>query len=156
MIEVLLPGEAPIRLSKIVCDFNGSIARDGILLPGIAMRLRRLAARIDVHVLSGDSHGTVRSELDGLPLHVEIVGDTAQAAAKLAYIRKLGPEGCIVIGNGRNDALMMQEARLSIAILGCEGCAQSALRSAAVVCRSATDALDLPLHPLRIRASLRS
>jgi len=61
----------------------------------------------------------------------------------------------VAIGNGANDAAMLQEAALGIAVLGPEGLAAEALLAADVVVASIEDALDLLLRPHRLVATLR-
>ena len=60
-----------------------------------------------------------------------------------------------MIGNGANDALVLEAAAVSFAVLGPEGASAAALRSADIVCASATDALDLLLDPQALSATLR-
>ena len=75
---------------------------------------------------------------------------------KLDYVKELGCENTVCIGNGRNDRLMLKEARLGIAVILTEGVAQSTLSSADVVCTNIVSALELLLNPLRLTATLRS
>ncbi len=67
----------------------------------------------------------------------------------------LGPERCVAIGNGANDAAMLEAAALGIAVVGPEGAAASAVGNADVVCTSITDALDLLLDERALIATLR-
>ena len=67
----------------------------------------------------------------------------------------MGPVEVIAVGNGRNDIPMMEVAGLSVAVLGPEGAAADLLVCADVVTRDVGDALDLILHPLRLKATLR-
>ena len=68
---------------------------------------------------------------------------------------ELGADRCVAIGNGANDALMVDEAALGICVLGPEGSAVACLVRADVVTPGITDALDLLLHPRRLVATLR-
>ena len=43
MIEIRAPGFGDLHLSHLVCDYNGTLALDGTLLPGVADALRDLA-----------------------------------------------------------------------------------------------------------------
>ncbi len=43
MIEIEIPGWGSLRLVHAVFDVNGTLARDGELLPGVAERFARLA-----------------------------------------------------------------------------------------------------------------
>ena len=44
MIDIDIPGFGEIHLSDLVCDYNGTLALDGALLPGVAEALSRLAS----------------------------------------------------------------------------------------------------------------
>jgi soluble P-type ATPase len=76
-------------------------------------------------------------------------------AEKREFIKRLGSEKCVAIGNGANDTLMLREAVLGICVLGTEGTAISAMLSADIVVRDIKDALDLFLLPKRLVATLR-
>ena len=76
-------------------------------------------------------------------------------AEKAERVRTMGPEEVIAVGNGRNDLPMLQVAGLSVAVVGPEGAAAGLLQAADVVTRTITEALDLILHPLRLKATLR-
>ena len=65
-------------------------------------------------------------------------------------------DGCVAIGNGRNDRLMLRDAVLGIALVQTEGAAAEAIANADVVCTHILDALDLLANPLRLAATLRS
>ena len=74
---------------------------------------------------------------------------------KLTLVRDLNPTLAVAIGNGANDALMLKEAALGIAVNGGEGAAVAAILAADIYIPDILDALDLLLHPDRIRATLR-
>lgn len=63
--------------------------------------------------------------------------------------------GCVCIGNGRNDHLMLRPAALAIAVVQQEGAWTDTLASAQVIVREIRDALDLLLYPQRLIATLR-
>jgi soluble P-type ATPase len=156
MIALDVPGFGAVRLRHAVLDFNGTLARDGRLLPAVGPRLRALAALVALHVVTADTTGTAARTLARLPVEVRILGAMRQAAAKAAIVRKLGAAGVVAIGNGRNDAAMLERAALGIVVCGPEGCATDALRGADVACGDIRDALDLLLIPLRLVATLRA
>jgi soluble P-type ATPase len=151
-LEIAIPGERPVVLSHVVLDFNGTLAQDGNLRPGVASRLRPLARRLRITVATADTFGKVRSALKGLPVAVEIV---AAGPDKLRLLKRLGPARVAVIGNGRNDVPMMREAALSIAVVGPEGAAGEAVLAADILVRDIRDGLDLLLRPLRLKATYR-
>jgi soluble P-type ATPase len=156
VLKIDVPNFAALRLEHLVLDYNGTVAVDGRLLPGVAPRLRRLAAVLSVHIVTADTFGMARRELRGLPCKVTILGVRAHDRAKAAYVRKLMPPRTACIGNGRNDRLMLRACALGIAVILAEGAAAASLRAADVVVTDIRDALDLLLHPQRLVATLRS
>ena len=156
MIAHTIPGFGALRLQYLVLDFNGTLALDGRLLPGVRPRLRRLARQLELHVVTADTFGSVRRVLTGLPCRVVVLGATAQNRAKGGYVRRLGASRTACVGNGRNDREMLRAARLGIAVLGGEASAAAALAAADVVAPSIEVGLDLLLKPLRLTATLRA
>lgn len=156
MIEIDIPGFRKLRLQHLVLDYNGTLAVDGQLLPGVAARLETLAGQLQVHVLTADTFGQVREQLAGLPLTLAVVAGEHQCEAKLDYVSALGAEQVVALGNGRIDRLMLDTAALGIAVLLAEGVATQAVSSADLLCRDILDALDLLLQPKRLIATLRA
>ncbi len=156
MIDIDIPGFGEIHVSDLVCDYNGTLALDGVLLPGVAEILTRLSSKLRIHVITADTFGTVRSELDGLPLDVVPIPVAAQAEAKLEYVTRLGTERVVAIGNGRNDRMMLAAAAVGIALIQAEGAAGQAVSCADIVATGILDALGLLEHPRRLVATLRS
>jgi P-type E1-E2 ATPase len=155
MIEVAIPGFGRIELSNLVCDYNGTLASDGLLLSGIRERIARLAERLQIHVISGDTFGTARSQLVDLACEIVILPASKQAQAKKRFVDALGRHGVVAVGNGRNDRSMLAAAALGIGVCGDEGIATEALQSCEIVVRNIHDAFDLLLSERRLIASLR-
>jgi P-type E1-E2 ATPase len=156
MLELDIPGFGSLRLMHLALDVNGTLALDGTLLPGVADRLAALRSLLTVHLITADTHGR-QAEIDAT-LGVSAVRTRRgepEAEQKAAYIRALGAEQVVAIGNGANDVLMFRDARFAIAILGPEGLAAAALREADVVVPDVGAALDLLLQPKRLVATLR-
>ncbi|RPH89686.1 MAG: ATPase P, partial [Calditrichaeota bacterium] len=80
----------------------------------------------------------------------------AQDVLKLDYVVKLGADKTVCIGNGRNDLMMIREAKIGIAVIQEEGSCGRTLSAADIVCTSIIDALNLLLHPQRLSATLRN
>jgi P-type E1-E2 ATPase len=150
-----LPTPERTALEHLVLDFNGTLACDGVLIPGAAPLIERLAGGVAIHVVTGDTFGGATQALSKLPCSVKILAARAQSEAKRDYVQQLGPHSVACIGNGRNDVLMMRLAALSIAVLQREGAAAPAIAAADVVCSSIEDALGLLLNPRRLLATLR-
>jgi len=155
VIKIDVPGFGLLRLEHLVLDFNGTLAVDGELLAGVAERLTVLAARLSVHVMTADTHGTAARALGRLPCSLAVAPPSGQAEAKRRFVEALSAERVVAIGNGRNDRLMLKAARLGIAVVQAEGASAEALAAADLVVPAIADALDLLAHPLRLVASLR-
>lgn len=153
MIELEIPGRAPLALAHLVLDVNGTIALDGALLPGVRERLDLLRQRLDVRLLTADTHGRQAAIDAELGLTASVI--TRGTAEKGAYVLALGAGGVAVLGNGADDVAMFNAAALRIAVLGPEGLAAELLRSADVLVSDPCAGLDLLLHPRRLAATLR-
>jgi len=156
MLKIDIPGHKTFVLSFLVLDYNGTIACDGRLLPGVRDRLEALSKNVSIHILTADTFGSVQSEMAGIPCEVAVIAKENQTQAKADYVRRVGTQRTVSVGNGRNDALMLKEAVLGIAVVQEEGGAVETLLGADIVTHSILDALDLLLHPLRLTATLRS
>jgi len=151
-LEIPIPGASPFELDHLLLDVNGTLTNRGALIDGLASRLAELRERLEVHLVSADTFGTL--EQIARSMQVDAVR-AATGADKLRLLNELGPGRCAVIGNGVNDALVLEAAALGFAVIGPEGAAMSALRAADVVCASSADALDLLRDPKALSATLR-
>jgi soluble P-type ATPase len=105
--------------------------------------------------VTADTFGRARSELAGVGCSLHILRTGAEDVQKEDYVRKLGAEAVMALGNGNNDQRMLRAARVGIAVCLAEGCAVAALTAADLAVASPVDALDLCLHPERLKATLR-
>lgn len=155
MLEINIPGAQPLLLSHLILDYNGTLACDGVILPGVAERLKILAAHLEIHLVTADTFGSVRAQAADLPVRLAVIPPENQAQAKADYLAALGPANSAAIGNGRNDSLMLKDAVLGIAVVQTEGAAASALLAADAVTPGIIEALELLLSPNRLKATLR-
>ena len=155
MIDVAVPGFGQLRLAELVCDFNGTLARDGEVLDSVRVRFSLLAQRVRIHVVTADTFGSVRLQIDGLPCELTVVPKDDQADAKRAFVEKLGAQHVVAVGNGRNDRMMLRAAALGIGVCGAEGIATETLQASDVVVADIAHALDLLLETQRLVATLR-
>ena len=156
MLRIEVPGRQPFEFKHLVCDFNGTLACDGSLLPGLADRIRRLSASMEIHIITADTFGRTAQEVGDLPVTLTILAPENQDQGKHDYIPQLGAGACVCLGNGRNDKLMLEHAALGICIIDSEGTCKDTLLSGDVICRTPTDALDLLVQPKRLMATLRN
>lgn len=156
MIHISIPGFGDVQLKHLVLDYNGTIAFDGELYEGLHTLLIDLSDKINIHILTADTFGEAKKNLDPLPVTLSILAGTVQDEEKLEYIKKLGADYSICMGNGRNDRLMLKEAALGIAVIQDEGACTETVLSADIVCTSIISALELLNNPKRMIATLRS
>jgi P-type E1-E2 ATPase len=155
MIELNIPGRGVVQLEHLVSDVNGTLATDGQLLEGMSRILTGLQDRLQVHLLTADTHG--RQALIDRQLNLQAVriqpGDERQQKAE--YVRRLGAERVVAIGQGANDAEMLKAACIGICVFSPEGTAVDTLLASDLVTPDIYSALELLEKPLRILASLR-
>lgn len=156
MLKFEIPGFKTIIAEHLVLDFNGTLAVDGHLIRGIVENLIRLSSVLKVHILTADTFGTVEKELEGLPVILKILEASGQDRQKSDYVKTLGADSVISIGNGRNDILMLRESSLGIGVIQDEGACSQIINSTHVICNSISDALQLLNYPGRLIATLRN
>jgi P-type E1-E2 ATPase len=142
-------------LDHLVTDVNGTLAIDGQLIEGVAQRIELLKDKLTIHMLTADTHGRQVSIDQQLNLKAVRIQPGNESEQKADYVRQLGAESVVALGQGSNDAGMLKEAALGICVLSKEGTASEALLSADLVVPDVNSALDLLDKPLRIAASLR-
>lgn len=156
MIEVDVPGFKTLKLDHLVLDYNGTLAVDGRLIDGVDSALNQLSTSIDVHVITADTFGKAAAALERVACRLSILPQAGQEEEKLAYVRALGPDQTVCMGNGRNDRLMLKAAALGVAVMLDEGIAVETLLAADIVASGVLPALALLSNPLRMVATLRS
>ena len=155
MIELTIPGRGALRIEHLVTDVNGTLAVDGVLIDGLVRRITSLRDRLEVHMLTADTHGRQANINEQLNLKATRVQPGNEAAQKAEFVRGLGAETVVAIGQGANDAEMLKTAALGICVMSQEGVAVETLVSADIVVPDIFTALDLLEKPVRIVASLR-
>jgi P-type E1-E2 ATPase len=155
MIELTIPGRGPLRLQHLVTDVNGTLAIDGVLIDGLTKRIASLRDRLEIHMLTANTHGRQALIDEQLNLKATLIQAGNEPAQKAEFVRKLGAETVIAIGQGANDADMLKTAALGICVMSREGVAVETLNAADLVVPDIFAALDLLDKPVRIVASLR-
>ena len=150
-----IPHYKKLVLKHLVLDYNGTLAKDGTFIKDTKHLLASLGEHYTLHVITSDTFGTVEAQLEGLSITVKILKSDDHTGEKSDYIQALGAKQCIAIGNGSNDMLMLENAKLGIALIGDEGCSTRTLKSSDVICTNICDALELILNSKRLIATLR-
>jgi P-type E1-E2 ATPase len=155
MIELNIPGTGIIKLEHIVFDVNGTLAVDGYLREGVSRKMMAIQDRLQVHLLTADTHGrqcVIDQQLNLKAVRLEM-GEEANQKAE--YVIKLGGKKVIAVGQGANDAGMLKAAAIGISIFSQEGTAVEAFLESDIILPDIDAVFDLLENPLRIVATLR-
>jgi soluble P-type ATPase len=155
VIRLEIPGSGFLELEHFVTDFSGTLSEDGALLPEIKDKLNELSGKLKIHVLTSDTFGRAKKELEGVSCTLHVLEGKGHTIQKEKYVINLGADKVVAFGNGNNDALMLRAARLGIAVCLREGCSRKAIEASQILVKLPTDAIDLLLSPKRLIATLR-
>ena len=155
MLEIDIPGFGSVKLEYLVTDYTGTLSLDGKLLPQVREKLNVVALSLKVFVLTADEFGTVEEELKDVNCEVHIIKGKKMDVQKAEFVRKLGAEKAVALGNGTNDREMLKDSKLGIVVVGNEGCSVETLLAADIQVANVADGLDLLLKPKRLRATLK-
>jgi P-type E1-E2 ATPase len=142
-------------LEHLVTDVNGTIALDGELIEGVGTVLLRISDRVKIHLLTADTHGRQDRIDEQLGMKAIRIPAGDESRTKAEYVRDLDPDRVIAFGQGANDAGMLQEAVIGIAVNSPEGLATETMQAADLVLPDIQSALVLLEYPMRLVASLR-
>ena len=104
MLQITIPGMGNLALTDLMLDYNGTLALDGYLIKGVAVRLAELSSQFKIHIVTGDTHGTAKTQLADTNCQLTIVPPENQATTKLTYLKQLGQSNTIAIGNNVNPS----------------------------------------------------
>jgi len=155
MISVPIPGWGELSIEYVMVDFNGTAALDGKLKKEVKEVIEKVSRYVKVFIITADTYETADSELSASNVTFIKVGKGGSGDEKAKVVRELGPEKVVAIGNGANDAAMVKEAALGIAVMGEEGCSTALIKEADLVVTDIMKALGLIVHPERLVATLR-
>lgn len=155
MIRFNIPGLGDYTIEHLVMDVNGTLAVDGQLIDGVAEKLAFLREQLTIHLLTADTHGRQAVIDQQLSLSAVRIKPGNESLQKAEYVHGLGSEKVAAIGQGANDARMLESARLGICVMSVEGVARETLLASDLVAPTILSALELLEKPMRIAASLR-
>jgi P-type E1-E2 ATPase len=155
MIEMNIPGQGIFQIEYLVCDVNGTLAIDGILLPGMINAIKSIKDRVKVYLITANTHGKQDTISSALGIDTIIINKGQEAEQKGDFVSQLGENKVIAIGQGANDAEMLKKAVIGICVLSEEGTSINALNSSDIVVQDGLQALKLVQNPLRMVATLR-
>ncbi len=155
MLEIDIPGFGAVKLKHLVSDFTGTLSFNGKLIPGVKERLNKLSESLSIHVLTSDTFGTSKAELNDVHCELHVLEGEFHDLQKEEFVEQLGALHVVAYGNGNNDRKMLRVARVGIAVTEGEGCSVDILMAATVHVTSINAGLDLLINPMRLKATLR-
>ncbi len=154
MISIQRPGKEPLEIDYLLIDFEGTLASDGRVHPKAKDKINLLSKRTKIYILAKGEREKVEETLRRVKAELFFVKEEESSVQKLDLLLNLGPSRAVVIGNGMDDLQMMEEAGLSMAIIGKEGASGGLIQTADLVFTHIVDALDFLLKPLRQKSTL--
>jgi soluble P-type ATPase len=154
MITIQRPGQSPIEIEYLLIDYEGTLASDGRVHPKSKDKINLLAKRISVYILAKSEQEKVEERLRKVKAEILFFTEGEASGEKLDFLRRLDPEKTVAIGNGVDDAPMLEEAGFSICVIGKEGTSVETLNRADMVVTDILSGLDFLLKPLRQKATL--
>lgn len=157
-INVDIPGFGRFHVRIVVSDYTGTHSFAGVVDNDVKAKLRELVTLIDLHIVTADSFGTAERELAGIATPY-LLRTAKHDVEKADYVSQFHLRQVAAFGNGNNDRLMLKAVKegggLAIAVDNGEGCAIDAMQNANLFVTGAACAIDLLLHPTRLKATLR-
>lgn len=156
MLKYDIPGQGKIEIEHLVLDYNGTIAIDGQLIEGVKDSINRLSDMIEVHVITADTFGNAKEQLHEIKCSLAIISNEFQDEQKSEFVRNLGREKTVSVGNGRNDKKMLKVSRLGICVIQEECAYLTTLLESDIISKNILDCFNLLMDPLRMKALLRN
>lgn len=158
MKKILIPNYGVLSIENILFDINGTLQFKGVISNAVISKFQELKRNFNVYLISADTRGNLKELAEKLDVdYVKIAPkEITEAEAKNIELEKLGKARTIAVGNGNNDALMLKNAALGIAIMGSEGLTVKSLLNSDIVAPDPLSALELLLDEKSLIATLRS
>jgi len=154
MILIERPGLTPLEIEFVLVDFDGTLAIDRRVHPKAKDKINLLSKRTKIYVLTSQKKELIEERLRKAKAEIIYLAEGDSSRGKLDLLRQLGPSRCVAIGNGMDDAAMIEEAGIGICVISKEGSSGEALKNADLVFPDILDAFDFLLKPLRQKATL--
>ena len=65
-ISIEIPGFGTRVIRTVVSDYTGTLSCTGRLVPGVKECLLKLLSFVELNIITSDSYGTAKQELDGI------------------------------------------------------------------------------------------
>jgi len=154
MISIERPGQGNLEIEFILIDFEGTLASDRRVHPKAKDKINLLSKRTKIYILAKEEKECVEEALKKVKAEIIYLMEGKSSRQKLDVLLQLGATRTVAIGNGMDDAPMIEEAGFSICVMSKEGTFSEVMKKANVVFMNILDALDFLLKPLRQKATL--
>jgi soluble P-type ATPase len=154
MFLIQRPGQSPLEIEFVLLNFEGTLATDRRVHPKAKDKLNLLSKRCKIYILAKGEQEAIRAILKKVKAEVIYLTEGEASQGKLDLLRQVGAARTVAIGNGVDDVAMIEEAGLSICIIGVQGTSAEAIKKADVVFTDILYAFDFLLKPMRHKAAL--
>src|SRR4030042_5426876 len=110
MINIQRSGQKPLEIEFILIDFEGTLARDRRVHPKAKDKINLLAKRAKIYIFSKGEKEEIMDLLRKAKAEIVFLKEGETSQAKLDLLRQLGPLKAAAIGNGYEEATMIEEA----------------------------------------------
>ena len=155
MIEVKIPGKENYKFKYAFFDLNGTLAVDGIIKSSTKKLLKKLSYFLDIFVITADTFGVADKLFKDIKVTLIKLESENGAIEKEQTIKDYNPDYIVAFGNGYNDNLMLEKAKLGIIVLQEEGISIESLKKADIIVKDIDDGINLLLNTKRLIATLR-
>src|SRR4030042_5105200 len=145
MISIQRPGMENLDIHFVLLDFEGALAMDGRVHPKAKDKVNLLSKRATIYIMTKSNREKVEETLRKMKVEILYVTEGDSSQQKLSVLQRLGPHQTAVIGNGLDDARIMEQAGLGMWVIGKEGASPEAMAKGGVVVTNVLDALDFLL-----------
>ncbi len=154
MIFIQRPGQGNLEIEFILIDFEGTLASDRRVHPKAKDKINLLSKRTKICILTKGKKEGVEEALKNVKAEIVYLYEENSSQQKLDLLRQREVSRTVAIGNGFDDAPMIEEAGFSICVIGKEGIFSETMKKADLVFMNILDALDFLLKPLRQKTTL--
>ncbi len=156
MYRINIPGFKDLNIKYLVSDLNGTLTNKGIIKETTAALMNKISQNLKVYIITADTYGKAGEACRTLSADLSILRTGKEKEEKASFVKELGGQETVTLGNGANDELMLEQAALGIVVIGEEGCSTRALLKADIVVKDIDDALRMLLDPEILKATLRA
>jgi len=154
MITIQRPGQELLEIDFILIDFEGTLASDRRVHPKAKDKINLLSKRTKIYILAKEEKECVEEAIKKVRAETIYLIEGKSSQQKLDLLRQLGATRTVAIGNGIDDAPMIEGAGYGICVMSKEGTFSEVIKKADIVFMNILDALDFLLKPLRQKATL--